>query len=432
MHRRYQQQELVRESVMAKTVPANNRTAAQRAADAAASLRRAADGAAEKLAVLKAELAARDAELERLREVCNERRRIIDELTEHAAAYRAAAEERAGLVAALDAEVQLLRRAIEDERTRTRAELAQRDAHVREVRRAGEAAATRASGLDDALTARARLIDELQATCEERLALIETAEQERGAALAAAGTAQRALEEERARARFELAQREALLREAQRVAGEVASRVPVLDEALEARARLIAELQATCDERLALIEAAESARGDALAAAESAQRALEAERASARFELAQRDAQLREAERVAAEVGGRVPVLSEALEQRARLIEQLQATCDERLAAMETLAEETAMLRLVAEERALLIEANEAKYRALEAQAAALGAGPQDHVDWRRIAEERERALRELAAEAERRSVLLADVTAALEGRTREVEDLRRRLTSVS
>jgi chromosome segregation ATPase len=382
---------------MAKTVPANNRTAAERAADAAAAIRRAADAATEKLAVLKADLAARDAELERLREVCDERRRIIDELTGHAATYRQAAEERAGLVASLHADVQRLRQAFEREREELQA-----------------------------------TCDQLQATCEERMALIERAETARAEALAAAEAARRALEEERARARFELGQRDAQLREAERVADEVSSRLPVLNDALEARARLIEELQATCDERLALIEKADRARSDAQTAAESAQRALEAERARARFELGQRDAELREAERVAAEVGARVPVLSEALDQRARLIEQLQATCDERLAAMERLAEESAMLRVVAEERALLIETNEAKYQAREAQLAAVSAAPADGIDWRAIAEERERALQELAGEAERRAVLLADVTAALEGRTREVEDLRKRHTSVS
>jgi hypothetical protein len=50
-----------------------------------------------------------------------------------------------------------------------------------------------------------------------------------------------------------------------------------------------------------------------------------------------------------------------------------------------------------------------------------------DGTNWRNIAEQRQTALEGLSKEAERRAVLLAEVTAALQDRTREVEELRRR-----
>jgi DNA repair exonuclease SbcCD ATPase subunit len=256
---------------MTDSSPVNPRRAAEQAAQAAAAIRRAADGAADELAFLHAGLCAREAELQRLQEVCEDRQRVIDALTEHAATYRRAAEERAGLLAALDVDLGRLRDDLE-----------------------------RVSG-------------------------------EHRAALAAAQEATRALDEERLQIRFTAQEREAELRAAHRDAEALRTRADGLESALVARANLIAQLHTACDERLAVIE------------------------------------------RLSAEVNG---------------------------------------LRRVAGERGLRLDAND--------------------VDWRALAEERERALRQLAAEAERRSVLLAEVTVALEGRGREVEDLRKRLARTS
>ncbi|MDB5072814.1 MAG: hypothetical protein JWM87_3925 [Candidatus Eremiobacteraeota bacterium] len=276
------------------------RHTALKAAEAAAALERAADGVSEELVVLQAEVAARDAEVERLQEICDDRLRVIDELGEHAATYRRAAEDRAGLVAALDFDLQ-----------RVRADL----------------------------------------------------------------------------------------------------------------------------------ERAERERNDALAAAEAATLALDDERQRARLLAGERDAELRTAHRDAQTLRSRVEVLENALAARAGLVEELQAACDQRLRVIAGLTEEVETLRRVAEERRLLLETNEARYREREAAAAAAeiaaaeaagrdpGEAAGDGVDWRALAEERERALHEVSAEAERRAVLLAELTAALEGRTREVEGLRKRLS---
>jgi chromosome segregation ATPase len=268
-------------------------------AAAVAAIERAVDGATEELAVLHAEVAARDGELERLQEICDDRQRVIDELGDHAATYRRAAEERAGLVAALDFELQRLR---ED---------------------------------------------------------LERAEREKTAAISASEAAVLALDEERQRARMASGERDAELRAALREAEALRARAETLETALAARVSLIDELQSACDE--------------------------------------------------------------------------LQSACDERLTAIEQLSAEIASLRVIAAERGDLLEANEARYRARESELAARDdALVNDGIDWRNLAEDRERALNELAVEAERRSVLLAEVTAALEGRTREVEDLRKRLTRAS
>ena len=257
--------------------------AAARVAEAAVAIERAASGATEQIGVLHAQVAARDAELERLRDVCNDRQRVIDELSGHVSTYRRAAEERAALVASLDFELQRVR--------------------------------------DDLLEAeRART------------------------------TAVHVLEEERQRTSFTSGVRDAELRESQRVTETLRARITVFEDALTARAAIIAELQSACEERLAMIE---------------------------------------------------------------------------------RLSNELAAIRLIAEERLLLLETNEAQYRAREALRESVP-GADDGIDWRSIAQERERALEEVAAEAERRSVLLAQVTAALEGRTREAEDLRKRLTKAS
>jgi chromosome segregation ATPase len=266
-------------------------TAVGAAAQAAAAIARAVDAAAEQIAILSADVAARDGQIEQLQEICDDRQRVIVEVGEHAQTYRRAAEERAGLVAALDFEV-----------GRLRADLA-------------------------------------------RLEL------ERDQAVSAAAAAVLALDEERDRTRMVRAQNAADLRAAQRDAESVRARAGVLEEALAARSRLIDELQSACEERLALVDG---------------------------------------------------------------------------------LGAEVTSLRAVAEERLLLIEANESRYRAREAQLAAAGETRADGVDWRAIAEERASALQDVTVEAERRAVLLAELTSALEGKTHEIDDLRKRLTPTS
>jgi chromosome segregation ATPase len=326
---------------MIDPAPVSPRRSAAKAAQAAAAIARAADGATEELAVLQAEIETRDAEIGRLLETCDDRQKVIADLGEQAAAYRRAAEGRAALAAALDFDVQRLRRDL------------------------------------------------------------ECAEAERNDALAAAELATHALDDERRRATLAAHEHAAALRAARGETEALRTRTEMLDAALAARAGLIEELQAACDERLA--------------AAEVAARALRA-------------AQL-EAEALRSHVD----VLDTTLAARARLIEELQSACDERLAAVENLSQEVDSLRLIAEERRQLLEANDAAYRARDVRhATQAGAAADDGVDWRALADERERALQALGAEAERRVVLLAEVTAALEGRTREVEDLRQRLARIS
>jgi chromosome segregation ATPase len=280
------------ENDMADRVRAKSKNSAAEAVHAAAAIQRAADGATEEIAILRGDLAGRDAEISRLQEVADERRRVIDELTEYAAAYRRAAEARGGLLASLDFETKQLR----------------------------------------------------------------------------------------------------------------------------------VDLQRGVDERNA-----------AIAAAEATTQTLDEERHRALIELQERDAQIRSAHRDAEAARARLEILENAVAVRGKLIDELQAACEERLEVIERLSDEVASLRTVAEERALLLASNEAEYRARETKLAASGrtTAPTDS-EWRELAEERERALQELGAEAERRSVLLAEVTAALEGRTREVEDLRKRLTRAS
>ncbi|HWT07292.1 MAG TPA: hypothetical protein VN224_16115 [Xanthomonadales bacterium] len=272
------------------TISSTGGLASDKAAQAAAAIERAVDGATEQITVLQAQIAARDAELERLRDVADDRQRVIDELSGHVSTYRRAAEERAALVASLDFELQRLR--------------------------------------DDLL-------------------------------------------------------------------------------------------------------GAEHRRNDAVAAAETAVHALDEERQRTRLTSGNRDAELREAQRVTESLRARVVVFEEALTARAAVIEELHSACEERLATIDRLSDELAAIRLVAEERLVVLETNEAQYRAQETLRNGL-AQADDGIDWRGIAQERERALQEVAAEAERRSVLLAEVTSALEGRTREAEDLRKRLTRAS
>ena len=172
------------------------------AAEAAAALERAADGAAEELAVLHAEVSARDAEVERLQEICDDRQRVIEELGEHAATYRRAAEDRAGLVAALDFDLQRLRAdleraergrndalaaaeaatlALDDERQRARLLAGERDAELRAAHRDAEMLRGRIDALENALAARVTLIEELQAACDERLGVMSQLSDEIGA-----------------------------------------------------------------------------------------------------------------------------------------------------------------------------------------------------------------------------------------------------------
>ena len=273
---------------MIEPVPMSPRRSAEKAATAAAALDRAADRATEELAILQAEVAARDEEIGRLLEACSERQTVIAEIGEQAAAYRRAAEGRAALVAALEFDLE----------------------HVRREH--------------------------------------ERAERERSDALAAVELATHALEDERRRATLAAHEHDATLRDAKRET-----------EALRARAEM----------------------------------------------------------------------LESALVARAALLDDLQAACDERMASVERLTREIEALRLVAEERRLLLDANDAAYRAREAQHAAHTCGAvDDGTDWRALADDRERALGEINAEAERRAVLLAEVTAALDARGREVDDLRKRL----
>jgi hypothetical protein len=264
--------------------------AATRVAEAAVAIERAANGATEQISVLHAQVAAREAELERLRDVCNDRQRVIDELSGHVSTYRRAAEERAALVASLDFELQRVR--------------------------------------DDLLDA-------------------------------------------------------------------------------------------------------ERARNNAVAKSEGAVHTLDEERQRTRLASGIRDAELRESQRVTESLRSRITMFEEALSARSAVIDELQSACQERLVMIERLSEELGAMRLIAEERLLLLETNEAQFRARETLRESI-AGADDGVDWRGIAQERERALGEVAAEAERRSVLLAEVTAALEGRTREAEDLRKRVTKAS
>ncbi len=276
---------------MMKT-PSTSGRAAARASEAAAAIERAADGATEQIGVLRAEVAARDAELARLQSIADDRQRVIDELSGNLSTFRRAAEERAALVASLDFELQRLR--------------------------------------------------------------------------------------------------EDLVR-------------------------------------------ADGARNDAVAMAETAVHALDEERQRTRLAAGQRDAELRAAQRETKAMQTRIAVFEHALTARAAVIEELSAACEERLQMIEQLSVEIGSLRLVAEERLIVLESNEAKYRARETlRDSVAGADDEDGVDWRTVAQERERALQDVAAEAERRSVLLAEVTSALEGRTREIEDLRKRLTRAS
>ena len=314
-------------AAMIEPAPVKVRRGGEKAAAAAAALERAADRATEELAVLQSEIAARDEEIGRLLEACEDRQNVIAEIGEQAAAYRRAAEGRAAQVAALEFDLERVRRDL------------------------------------------------------------ERSERERNDALAAAELATHALDDERRRATLAAHEHDATLRDAQRETESQRARAEMLEGALNARASLIDELQAACDARMADVE------------------------------------------RLTREVDA----LRLVAEERRLLLDANEAAVRARLADVERLTREIDELRLVADERRLLLDANDAAYRAREAQYAAHTCPALDEgTDWRAIAAERERALTEINAEAERRAVLLAEVTAALDGRVREVEDLRKRLASRS
>jgi chromosome segregation ATPase len=385
----------------------NSSTTEVAVAGAAAAIERAADGATEQIVVLQAQVAVRDAELERLQDVCDDRQRVIDELSGHVSTYRRAAEERAALVASLDFELQRLR---DDLLTAERA------------RNEAVAKAETAVNLLDDERQRTRL------TARQREAELRAAQHEIAVRDAELCAAQR-----------EVAVRDAELKrlhdvcdDQQRVIDELGGHVSTYRHAAEERAVLLAtldfELQRVRDDLLA----AERARNDAVAKADTAVNVLDDERQRTQLTSAQREAELRAAQRETELLRARADVLEHALAARAAVIDELHAACAERLEMIERLSAESASLRIVAEERLSVIESNEAKYRAQETLRNGAAAAAEDGVDWRAIAQERERALHEIAAEAERRSVLLAEVTSALEGRTREAEELRKRLTRAS
>lgn len=361
--------------------PSNEQRSPAIAAQAASAIERAVDQATEELAVLRASVTARDEEIERLQEVCDDRRRVIADLREHAETYRLAAEERAGLVSSLDFTL----RRLESELERTKAD---RDAATAAAKHATEALERQRhefAVVFAEVQARDAARERLQAVCDERDRLIQELDERcteyRRAAEERAGAAA-ALEEELREARREL----------ERIARE---------------------------------------RDRTMAAAETSALAFEEERQRVRLLCGQHDAALRDALRAGESLRERIAVLEEGLTARAALIGDLQAACDERLGLIGRLSAEVESLRSVAEERLLLLESNLALQSA-PAPAVAAQSGADDGVDWRAVADERKRALDAVHAEAERRAVLLADVTAALEGRTRENEELRGRLTRTS
>jgi capsule polysaccharide export protein KpsE/RkpR len=112
-----------------------------------------------------------------------------------------------------------------------------------------------------------------------------------------------------------------------------------------------------------------------------------------------------------------IATLREQLADREARLTRLRATCAERLQIIETLQE-------ACDERLALIERLSREIKRLHGTGNAEAAA--DGVDWQAVALEREAALERLSAEAERRSVLLADLTAALHDRTEELDHLRR------
>ncbi|MEA2784721.1 MAG: hypothetical protein QOF71_825 [Candidatus Eremiobacteraeota bacterium] len=349
------------------------------AAEAAAAIERAVDHATEELAALHARVAARDAEIERLQEVCDDRQRVIRDLSEHSDTYRRAAEERAGLVASLDFDLKRLRAEFE----RAKLERSNALAEARNATEMLEQQRHEFAVVFAEVAARDAARERLQEVCDERGRLIQ-----------------------------ELTEHCAAYRQA------AEERAGIAAASHEEAARLRHDLERTERER------------DRLAAeAETAAHALEEERQRGRLLQGEHDAALRDALRASESLRARIAIFEEALTGRTRVIDELQAACDERLALIERLSDEVEALRNIAEERRLLLESNQTKD---SPSGDAADRSAHDGTDWRELAAERKRALEQLSAEAERRSVLLAEVTAALEGRTRENEELRGRLTRAS
>jgi DNA repair exonuclease SbcCD ATPase subunit len=358
------------------------------AAQAASAIERAVDHATQQLAVLQAAVAARDAEIERLQDVCDDRQRVIVEVCGHSETYRRAAEERAGLVAALDFTLQ-----------------------------------------------------RLQADFERSKADVQKAKLERDNAVAVATNATAALDQQRhevAVAFAEVAARDAARERLQEVCDERDRLIQELNErcsdlrrAAEERAGMAATLQEEVQRLRREVDRIERERSRTATSSEAAALAFEEERQRVRLLCGEHDAALRDALRSVETLRARIAILEEAVTGRAGVIVELQAACDERLALIGRLSDEIEALRNIAEERRLLLESNDATRRVWQAPDDR-PEGTDGTTDWRAVAGERKRALDAITAEAERRAVLLADVTAALEGRTRENEELRGRVTRAS
>lgn len=322
------------------------------AAAAAAAIERAVDRATEELTVLHAHVNARDAEIERLQQICDDRQRVIDDLSGHADAYRQAAEERAALVATLDFDLRRLR------------------------------------------------------------ADFERAKLERDNALAAARNATAALEQQRhefAVVFAEVAARDAARERLQEVCDERDRLIQELDEHCAAYRRAAEEragLAATANEEVQRLrhdlERIERERDRHAAEAEIAAHALEEERQRFRLQRGEHEAALRDALRASESLRARIGVFEEALTGRTHVIDELQTACEQRLALIQRLSDEVESLQKLAEERRVLLE----RIRTQKPEPAS-----GDATDWRAVA---------------------AELTAALEGRTRENEELRGRLTRAS
>ena len=211
----------------------------------------------------------------------------------------------------------------------------------------------------------------------------------------------------------------------QRAADERAQVIMVLDKALNDERRVTAESVPKTHYDELLAEA--SSLREYLDCATREREALAVEKSvlakdfeDERPRLA-RVAQQQEAERTRKHnreiqvLEAKIQPLYDALEARSAVIAELKQACDDRLAIVENLTTEIAELR--------------ARENLPSAPAMPLATdvivrgGP----DWRAVAEQRQAALEGLSKEAERRAVLLAEVTAALQDRTREVEEFRRR-----
>lgn len=245
---------------------------------------------------------------------------------------------------------------------------------VTDVEQAADAAVVELARLQAELADRETRLQQLRDTCEERQQVIERLSKDVAVFQKAA--------DDRAQV---IAKLDAALQRARQ--GPVESR-PAVD--LDA-------VRGQLEERLREIDRVTRERDTLALSAETAARALEDERLRALFAGQQREAELLQSHREVETLRARVQSLSDTLTSRGEIIAHLQHACDERLAVIQRLSAD------LGESRA------------------------DDGVDWRAIAQERESALASLSAEAERRAVLLAEVTAALQDRSCEIEDLRKR-----